>query len=243
MTGGSQRSYSIEDIRSKPRDQVASQLHGSAAYSFGRQRHRKGSFKIPVIDNRSPDFIPGFNGNPGPGDYDVHDTLSRHDTKYGHPGVSRAGGSAWGNLTEPRDCINSQPAHGCFPATIKRRLTRHLHVRSDSCLETPGPGAYLGLNEGLRHGIPGKMQMDMPSYTMRPKCAPIENNPRRPPGPGPHEYETRHKHLATNNRQPTYVVPKTKRVSEALLPNLSTAPEIGPGSYKHAVSLHTKFPY
>jgi len=242
MTGGNQRSYSIEDIRSRPRDQVSSNVRGSSAFSFGRPKHRKGSFKIPVLDNRSPEYIPpGFAGTPGPGDYDIHDTVSRHDTKYGHPGVSRTGGSIFRSLTEPRDCINSQPSHSSCPATIRPRLTRNSHVRSDSCLDVPGPGAYLGLNEGLRHGIPGKMQMDMPSYTMRPKCAPIENNPRRPPGPGPFEYDTRHKQLVLNNRQPTWVVPKTKRVSEALLPNLSTGPGIGPGTYKHAVSLHTKF--
>jgi|Transcript_12423 hypothetical protein len=242
MTGGHQRSYSLVDVRSRQRDQVASNLHGSAAYSFGRPKHRKGSFKIPVIDNRSPDYIPGFTGTPGPGDYDIHGTVSRHDTKYGHPGISRTGGSTFGNLSEPRDCINSQPAHGSFPATIRRRLTRNSNVRSDSCLDTPGPGAYLGLNEGLRHGMPGKMQMDMPSYSMRLKCAPIENNPRRPPGPGPHEYDTRHKQIVANNRQPTWVVPKTKRVSQALLPNMGTAEHVGPGTYEHPTSFHTKFP-
>lgn len=114
-------------------------------------------------------------------------------------------------------------------------------MRSDSFLDVPGPGTYGALNEGMRHKIPGKTQMDMPAYTMRPLCAPIANNPRKPPGPGPFEYENEHKHQVSNNRQPAWIVPKHKRVSEALLPVTGTDPEVGPGKYEHPTALVTKY--
>jgi len=84
--------------------------------------------------------------------------------------------------------------------------------------------------------------MDMPSYTMRPKCAKVENNPRHPPGPGPFEYETRHMQTLRNNRQPTWIVPKAKRVSEALPPVGESPDEVGPGKYENTNWLVCKYP-
>lgn len=96
---------------------------------------------------------------------------------------------------------------------------------------------------GLRHKTPGKNQVDMPSYSLRQRCKPIENNPRRPPGPGPYEYDTRHKQTVLNNRQPAYIVPKMKRVAEALLPSSGTDEHVGPGKYEHAIALVSLFPH
>lgn len=222
--------------------QLTSQLVGSPAYSFGKPRHRKGTFKIPVLDSRSPEYIPGVTVAPGAGQYNIHDTLSRHDTKYGHPQRYKAPSFAWSNRSEVRDVIYPQPAHGSDPATTRNRYTDLAHVRSDSFLDVPGPGTYDIIHtEGLRHGIPGKHQTDMPAYTMRLKLAKIEHPERV--GPSPHEYETRHKHKVLNHRQPAYIIPKTKRVSEALLPSKTgTSEEIGPAKYEHQVSLHSKFP-
>lgn len=222
--------------------QLTSQLVGSPAYSFGVPRHRKGTFKIPVLDSRSPEYIPGYTGTPGVGEYNIHSSLSRHDTKYGHPQCKKQPGYMFSSRTEPRDVVNSQPAHGSFEATTQKRFTNLAHVRSDSYLDVPGPGAYDVIHsEGLRHSMPGKGQTDMPAYTMRLKLAAIDNNPRKPPGPGPFEYETTHKHKVLNNRQPAWVVPKMKRVSEALMPLTGTTDEIGPAKYEHQTTLHSKF--
>jgi len=226
------------------RQQLTSQLVGAPAYSFGKPRHRKGTFKIPVLDSRSPEYIPGATCAPGAGTYDIHDTLCRHDTKYGHPQCRKAPAFMWSEKTEVRDAVHSQPAHGSHPATTTNRFTDLTHVRSDSYLDGPGPGTYDIIHtEGLRHGMPGKAQSDMPAYTMRLKLAKIENNPRKPPGPGPFEYETRHKHKVLNNRQPAWIVPKMKRVSEALLPSKTgTSEDIAPGKYDHPIGLHSKYP-
>lgn len=225
------------------RPQVPTGMLGSAAYSFGKPRHRKGTFKIPVLDARSPEYIPGMTPGSGPGAYDIHDTLARHDTKYGHPLCKKAPSFSWSGQTEPRDVITTQFASRSDNATTTNRYSHLAHVRSDSCLDVPGPGAYLGLNEmGLEHKMPGKSQANMPSYTMRPKCAKIDNNPRRPPFPGPFEYETGHKQKVLNRRQPAFIIPKMKRVSEALLPACGTTDHVGPGKYDHAISLHSKFP-
>lgn len=226
-----------------PKQQLPSQLVGSHAYSFGKPRHRRGTFKIPVLDSRSPEYIPGHTPGPGPGGYSIHDTVARHDTKYGHPQFSKASGYMWGARTEPRDVIHPQPAHGSDCATKKNRFTMR-PVLSDSFLDGPGPGAYDVIHtEGLAHKMPGKTQMDMPAYTMRKKCAKLENNPRFPPGPGPFEYDTRHKHNVSNNRQPTHIIPKSKRVAEALLPVTGTEEEVGTGKYEHAPGLYSKFPH
>jgi hypothetical protein len=241
MTGTVLRHTASTGSLRGPKRQVTSNLVSSAAYSFGKPKHRKGKFQIPVLDNRSPEYIPGYTGTPGAGAYETHDTLARHDTKYGHPQCRKAPAYGWSLRTDPRDVINPQPAHGSDPATTRNRFTSLSHVRSDSFLDVPGPGSYLGLNDGMRHKIPGKTQMDMPSYTMRPKCAKVENNPRFPPGPGPFEYDTRHKHCVSNNRQPTLIIPKAKRVSEALLPFGGSPEEVGPGSYEHSTALLSKF--
>jgi len=224
--------------------QLTSQLVGCPAYSFGKPRHRKGTFKIPVLDSRSPEYVPGITCTPGVGHYQTQDTVSRHDTKYGHPQVKRPPAFMFSNRSEPRDVVNSQPAHGSDQATTKNRFTDLTHCRSDSHLDVPGPGTYDIIHtEGLRHGLPGKAQSDMPAYTMRLKLAKIDDNPRKPPGPGPFEYETRHKHKVVNHRQPAWIVPKQKRVSEALLPaKMGTSEEVGPAKYASTIGLHSKFP-
>lgn len=223
---------------------ITSQLVGAPAYSFGKPKHRKGCFKIPVLDARSPEYMPGVTDAPGVGAYNIHDTLCRHDKKYGHPGCHRAPAFSWSSRTEPRDVTNPQPAYssGNFSAMTLNRMTDLSHVRSDSYLDVPGPGAYLGQNPpGLRHAMPGKHQLDAPSYTMRKPCKPLENNPRFPPGPGPDAYDTRHKQKVCMNRQPAFILPKQKRVSEALLPKTGTDADIGPGRYEHATALYSKF--
>lgn len=242
MTGGLRKAASTGSIHGT-KAQLTSQLVGAPAYSFGKPRHRKGTFKIPVLDSRSPEYIPGATCAPGAGKYDIHDTISRHDTKYGHPQCRKAPAFMWSNRSEPRDVINSQPAHQSLEATTRNRFTDLAHVRSDSYLDVPGPGSYDIIHtEGMRHSMPGKAQSDMPSYTMRLKLAKIDNNPRYPPGPGPFEYETRHKAKVMNHRQPAWIVPKMKRVSEALLPMTGTSDEVGPAKYDHSIALHSKFP-
>jgi len=226
-----------------PRPQVSSTLVGSAAYSFGKPRHRKGTFKIPVLDARSPEYVPGRTDAPGAGAYNIHGTIARHDTKYGHPQCKKAPGFMWSRKTEPRDVIHPQSATGSDPATVHQRYTHLSHCRSDSFLDVPGPGSYDIIHtEGLRHNISGKTQGNAPSYTLRRRCDPIENNPRKPPGPGPFEYETRHRQVVLNNRQPTHIIPKMKRVSEALLPLGGTPDDIAPGKYDHPIALMSKYP-
>jgi len=227
-----------------PRQQVSTQLTGCPAYSFGKPKHRKGCFKIPVLDSRSPEYVPGITFAPGPGNYDIHETLCRHDTKYGHPQQKKAPAYMWSAKTEPRDILNTQFASRSDPATTMNRYTDLTHCRSDSCLDVPGPGTYDIIHtEGLRHRITGKHQMDMPSYTMRKPCkmfAPGEN-PRHPPGPAPTEYDTRFKQTITGNRQPAYIIGKAKRVSEALLPAAATDEDMGPGKYEHPIALVSTF--
>lgn len=237
------KSASLSSIRG-PKVQVPTGLVGSAAYSFGKPRHRKGCFKIPTLDPRQPEFIPGYTDAPGAGAYEVHDTVCRHDTKYGHPQCRKAPGYMWSSRTEPRDIIYSQAAHRSDPATTRNRFTSLSHVRSDSFLDVPGPGTYNVVHEeGLRHRISGKNQSDMPSYTMRSACKKDVNLQRHPVGPGPFEYDIRHKQKVSNHRQPTWIIPKHKRVSEALLPFGGTPSEVGPGKYDHAIALHSKFPH
>lgn len=216
-----------------PRQQVSSTLAGSAKYSFGAPKHRKGTFKIPVLDPRSAEYIPGVKNVPGAGQYEITSAISRHDKKLGHPEYRRAPGYCFGARTEPRDSVDNHPA------PTRNRTTNFSHVRSDSFLDVPGPGAYLGVNESNRGGLDElPIQNRQPAYTMRLKCERVD---RSGLGPGPFEYDTRKKHVVLQRNQPEYSVPRMMRKPVALTCDLSTEDHVGPGSYEHANSLVTQF--
>jgi len=69
--------------------QVASTMHGSAAYSFGRPRHRRGKFGLQVLEPRDMDYVPPTGGVvvPGAGAHNIPHT-DGHDLEAteGHTG-------------------------------------------------------------------------------------------------------------------------------------------------------------
>eukprot|EP00747_Dinoflagellata_sp_TGD_P162559 gnl/TRDRNA2_/TRDRNA2_180272_c0_seq1.p1 gnl/TRDRNA2_/TRDRNA2_180272_c0~~gnl/TRDRNA2_/TRDRNA2_180272_c0_seq1.p1 ORF type:complete len:246 (+),score=17.37 gnl/TRDRNA2_/TRDRNA2_180272_c0_seq1:35-739(+) len=212
-------------------EQVHGQFRGAPAYSFGKPRHRKGKFKMPILEPRDPECVP-HTCAPPPGTYEIHSTISRHDTRYGHPTIGRRGVaySFGAKNSEPRDRKVIPPAHG-------PRYTDLHHVRSDSCLETPGPGAYLGQDTGKTQTLPS-----MPSWTMRKKDVRKEGDLRFSaefPGPGSHE--TRHKQDTLGVRKPSWTVGRELRSDKAISDVTSTPANVGPGRYEHMKCMVTQF--
>lgn len=218
------------------RPQVSSTLAGSAKFSFGMPKHQKGKFKITVLDPRCPEYKPGVKAVPGAGHYEVCSSLARHDSNRGHPEYRRAPGFCFGTRTEPRDCVNPHPA------PTQKRFTTLSHVRSDSFLDVPGPGAYIGVNESQReHGLEQlPIRNKQPAYTMRSKCG-ASWQPNHE-GPGPFAYDTRTRQTVLGRKQPRYSIGRMERKAIALTCDLGTEDHVGPGRYEYASGIgHSQF--
>lgn len=218
--------------RSSPSAPASSELRGASSYSFGRPPHLKGKFKIPTVDPRSADYIPGVTDTPGVGSYNLQQTLCRHDAQSGHPEFHRAPGYAFGMRTQDR---------GLTPLCGRDLMARRYAADHQ---ETPGPGHHLGL-DGTSRLLERK-----PAYSMRSRSTP---SLRKGAGePGPFEYDTQRKQRVTQPVTPAWTVSRQERGAPAMdrsermgtatrHPEDRTPDDVGPGSYGHLESMVTQF--
>jgi hypothetical protein len=80
--------------------QLPSTMMGSAKFSIGpgykKHRHLKGNYKVPVLDKRDEDYIPGGTIGPGPGHYDIRQIIGQASEEAG-------GGSTGGWMAGPHE--------------------------------------------------------------------------------------------------------------------------------------------
>mmetsp|Transcript_81128 Transcript_81128/g.211503 ORF Transcript_81128/g.211503 Transcript_81128/m.211503 type:complete len:466 (-) Transcript_81128:103-1500(-) len=151
----------------------------------------------------------------------------------GHPEFRKAPGYTFGQSREIRD-VRDQRHSGLS------------QVRSSSALDTPGPGAYLGLAEKA------PLLEKLPSWTMRMKMPAQKVDRPSSAGPGYdgplHAGERVQNELRfLRHSQPTWTMgkeaPRSEHLSnerKALRDMFSTEEHVGPGRYKHPTALHTK---
>jgi len=117
-----------------------STLHGSASFSFGKPRHRKGRFGLPVLEARDIEYVKPTGGVvvPGPGHYDH----SHSDGKGLSATEGHTGGWTWSDhnvfmktLKEHKDNLGVafwDRLHFLLPHIHRKGFTDHLRWFADS---------------------------------------------------------------------------------------------------------------
>jgi len=82
--------------------QLNSGVHGSASYSFGRPRHKKGKFQVPVLQVRDAEYGTEGEITPGAGQYSLPSAIFPEVVEHGG---SQTGGWKYADHQEFMECL------------------------------------------------------------------------------------------------------------------------------------------